>query len=1123
MQLGSKHSFLLLLLSCFLSGWLCPNVFCFRGTRLTGPPLQLGGSFVGRGPPPPEQHISSSKTVRGAPHRGSPGLFAADARVPSGPYERLRRLIDIKKQEVQQLQHQHSSLQDPLQLRQHYVSHRHNGKVIEKLRVRSDPRQLRGSLQGLLEAANNPEKQYQAVQQQQRYLSKIRGHEQCQQQQQQQQQQSLKASLDECLRTLEAQDPDESALSVVCEVKRYSKITSRGNPSRLAFTHAAEVVVPLAQAGADVLLVATDHEAWGGTLRDLEEASRALRGAYDFASRPALLMKDLIIHPIQIAQAAEAGADGVYLIHSVAGAALEELLFAACVAGIEAVVEVHGAGEARQAIAAGATLLVANQADRLTGLLYPNSAVEVREAVLPETIVAAKGGLNSLDDAKLLARCGVDSVVVGRALLREDAFEFVRSLKAVKAGPRSLVHLFADAEAQAATLRKAREEEAERRRQTRREKRQQDSSQPGKPSLSHRDPTAVAALCAELATAGGGGGALDEVSLHTEVQAGLAAKAALEAYSTASHKRGPPEASSLGPIHQSFASPPHAARTKPEDELTALDASLKTRVVRISGSSKEGEQEVQDSPGGLVVSHSLDFCSSSSVGCSTSSSSSSRSSSVESAAAETDEDAVLQHACEDLLAAASEKELEGGGEEEISVSSLLADPTATASPEALAQVSAVPRNLLPRKVLMRDASGEVVETVIDPLAAAVKDLDPKLVDSLVEEARTNPQAFAAATQQRIMRTLQQAEQQEVLDLSNLQAATASTPSAPQPVLPALVNSKQQGLLLMRRQETSAEGREPEAPWATPAVPGASEEEVRGWLKDLNLQRAARFFLTPEETQDFFGRLHAAADNLWGPVDKQGAPVQMGSAERPLEGVPEKPEASVGESKSLHQDCATRRAGPLHSALKGALVAPNGIVPANGESSAAAQETQGLHARSPSEASGQRSSSNAHPAQSFRAEMSPVSFREWLLKPERPAASLEEPSAQDLDGQTRMAFSRVGCVEARRSLASAYDNMEPYVQFFQQEQQRQQMPSGPEASQTSSPHSPQADGGSPGAYVTRATKRIESSPCEEGQEALPLGLNEEALRELLPPLEDAPQSFVAEAWADSGGIEIEGIE
>lgn len=45
-------------------------------------------------------------------------------------------------------------------------------------------------------------------------------------------------------------------------------------------------------------------------------------------------------------------------MHCIAGAALEELLFSAFVAGIEALVEVHSPQEAKAAVAAGATLLV---------------------------------------------------------------------------------------------------------------------------------------------------------------------------------------------------------------------------------------------------------------------------------------------------------------------------------------------------------------------------------------------------------------------------------------------------------------------------------------------------------------------------------------------------------------------------------------------------------------------------------------------------------------------------------------------------------------------------------------------------------------------------------------------
>lgn len=60
----------------------------------------------------------------------------------------------------------------------------------------------------------------------------------------------------------------------------------------------------------------------------------------------------------------------------------------------------------------------ANQADRVSGLLYPGSAERIRDVIPSETILLAKGGIVSCTQAKRLARCGVDGVVLGRALMQ---------------------------------------------------------------------------------------------------------------------------------------------------------------------------------------------------------------------------------------------------------------------------------------------------------------------------------------------------------------------------------------------------------------------------------------------------------------------------------------------------------------------------------------------------------------------------------------------------------------------------------------------------------------------------------------------------------------------------------
>ena len=69
-----------------------------------------------------------------------------------------------------------------------------------------------------------------------------------------------------------------------------------------------------------------------------------------------VIMKDIELHPLQVAQAAEAGACAVYLIACVVGAQLESLLGYATVMGLEAIVEVHTPEEVEFAVGVGATV-----------------------------------------------------------------------------------------------------------------------------------------------------------------------------------------------------------------------------------------------------------------------------------------------------------------------------------------------------------------------------------------------------------------------------------------------------------------------------------------------------------------------------------------------------------------------------------------------------------------------------------------------------------------------------------------------------------------------------------------------------------------------------------------------
>lgn len=68
----------------------------------------------------------------------------------------------------------------------------------------------------------------------------------------------------------------------------------------------------LTNTGFDVVLVNTDDIAYKGTLDDLKTSICAAH-AIGNRSRPAVVMKDIILHPLQLAQAAQLHADGVVL------------------------------------------------------------------------------------------------------------------------------------------------------------------------------------------------------------------------------------------------------------------------------------------------------------------------------------------------------------------------------------------------------------------------------------------------------------------------------------------------------------------------------------------------------------------------------------------------------------------------------------------------------------------------------------------------------------------------------------------------------------------------------------------------------------------------------------------
>lgn len=227
-------------------------------------------------------------------------------------------------------------------------------------------------------------------------------------------------------------DGMQKRVAVVADVKRRSPHGGPdGGPLDLAaFKSAGTVVTDVAKWPVDAVCVSVEKEWYGGVEGDVVEAARALRN-----TTTPLLVKDLVVAPIQVALAAESGADAVWLSATILGGALPDLLDACTVAGVEGAVECHTPNEVQFALEAGATLLICSDRDRATGELHRHQCLGLKGFIPPNIVALAAGGLGtSLADVRALAAAGFDGVVLGRALVADPgaAREFVAACRALE-------------------------------------------------------------------------------------------------------------------------------------------------------------------------------------------------------------------------------------------------------------------------------------------------------------------------------------------------------------------------------------------------------------------------------------------------------------------------------------------------------------------------------------------------------------------------------------------------------------------------------------------------------------------------------------------------------------------
>jgi indole-3-glycerol phosphate synthase len=203
---------------------------------------------------------------------------------------------------------------------------------------------------------------------------------------------------------------DAGRVNVIAEFKRASP--SKGEIR--AGASVAGTVRAYERGGAAAVSVLTEEDYFRGSLADLREAKAS--------ARLPVLRKDFVFDEYQVFESAAAGADALLLIV----AALDDDTLAGLLRlteeelGMDALVEVHTAGELSRALDAGARAVGVNNRDLRTFEVSLETSVELAKHAPAGTLLVSESGLRGAGDVDRLRACGFRAFLVGETLMRAE-------------------------------------------------------------------------------------------------------------------------------------------------------------------------------------------------------------------------------------------------------------------------------------------------------------------------------------------------------------------------------------------------------------------------------------------------------------------------------------------------------------------------------------------------------------------------------------------------------------------------------------------------------------------------------------------------------------------------------
>jgi indole-3-glycerol phosphate synthase len=167
--------------------------------------------------------------------------------------------------------------------------------------------------------------------------------------------------------------------------------------------------------------VLTEPKQFNGSLE-------ALAAAQKTAFIP-ILMKDIVLSPVQVYAAQKMGANAVLLIQALfdrgyGEKTLEEMINGTHALGLEVLLETHTEAEFQSAVASGADLIGINNRDLATFDVNLNVTKKILSSCGSNgKLIVSESGIKTPQDVRFLRQCGARAVLIGSSIMLSDNVE----------------------------------------------------------------------------------------------------------------------------------------------------------------------------------------------------------------------------------------------------------------------------------------------------------------------------------------------------------------------------------------------------------------------------------------------------------------------------------------------------------------------------------------------------------------------------------------------------------------------------------------------------------------------------------------------------------------------------